>query len=162
MTGKTTIEFFSSTRESNTNTESSKPNKSSNSNESNESKKPETSRPACLTILGSTLVFYASFGLMSSFGFFQDFYSHDFLRGRPNASIAFIGTLQMALTNLMAAVSGALCDRYGVKVSSVQFSSVQFSPIHKKRASGLLSFLFFFLSLHKSLFQYQETQTVQN
>ena len=85
--------------------------------ESSESKERETSRPAYLTILGSILVCYASSGLTSSFGFFQDFYSHEFLRETPNASIAFIGTLQMALTNLMAAVSGALCDQYGVKVS---------------------------------------------
>jgi MCP family monocarboxylic acid transporter-like MFS transporter 10 len=81
------------------------------------SKESETTRAACLTMTGSVLVFYASFGLMSSFGFFQDFYAHEFLRQTPNSSIAFIGTLQMALTNLMAAVSGALCDRYGIKVS---------------------------------------------
>lgn len=73
-------------------------------------------RSAHLTLLGSFLVFYASFGLMSSFGFFQDFYAREFLVHTPESRIAFIGTLQMALTNLMAAVSGALCDRYGVKV----------------------------------------------
>ncbi|EOA81651.1 uncharacterized protein SETTUDRAFT_24039 [Exserohilum turcica Et28A] len=72
-------------------------------------------RSAHLTLLGSFLVFYASFGLMSSFGFFQDFYAREFLVHTPESRIAFIGTLQMALTNLMAAVSGALCDRYGVK-----------------------------------------------
>lgn len=56
---------------------------------------------------------------MSSFGFFQDFYSQKFLRETPNARIAFIGTLQIALTKLMAAVSGALCDHYGVKARPI-------------------------------------------
>jgi MCP family monocarboxylic acid transporter-like MFS transporter 10 len=71
---------------------------------------------AWLTVLGSILVYYASFGIMNSFGFFQDYYSQDFLKNSSASTIAFIGTLQMCLMNLLAAISGALCDRYGVKV----------------------------------------------
>ncbi|KAH7073235.1 major facilitator superfamily domain-containing protein [Paraphoma chrysanthemicola] len=66
------------------------------------------------TVAGSTLIYYSSFGIMNSFGFFQDYYSHYFLQDTPIATIAFCGTLQMFLMNSLAAVSGALCDRYGV------------------------------------------------
>jgi MCP family monocarboxylic acid transporter-like MFS transporter 10 len=72
---------------------------------------------AWFTILGSVLVYYASFGILNSFGFFQDFYTNNFLKNAPASTIAFIGTFQMALMNFLAAVSGALCDRYGVTVS---------------------------------------------
>jgi len=68
-----------------------------------------------LTVGGSILVYYASFGVMNSFGFFQNYYKNDFLKDSPVAAIAFIGTMQMALMNSLAAVSGALCDQYGVK-----------------------------------------------
>lgn len=78
----------------------------------------EGGRAAWLTVAGSILVYYASFGVMNSFGFFQNYYSSDFLRETPPSTIAFIGTVQMALMNLLAALSGALCDRYGVKVST--------------------------------------------
>jgi len=67
--------------------------------------------------MGSVLIYYAASGLMNSFGFFQDYYSEEFLHDTPAANVAFIGTLQMALSNIFAPISGALCDRYGVKVS---------------------------------------------
>ena len=85
--------------------------------ESCELKKREGSRAAWLTVAGSFLVYYASFGVMNSFGFFQNYYTSEFLKGTPTSTIAFIGTLQMALMNLLAAISGALCDQYGFKVS---------------------------------------------
>lgn len=72
---------------------------------------------AWLTVGGSILVYYASFGIMNTFGFFQNYYKTEFLKDCPTATIAFIGTIQMAFANSLAAVSGALCDRYGVKVS---------------------------------------------
>ncbi|EMD65698.1 hypothetical protein COCSADRAFT_86468 [Bipolaris sorokiniana ND90Pr] len=81
------------------------------------SEKPAEPAPlkSYLTVFGSTLIFYASFGLMSSFGFFQDYYSREFLPSSASSSIAFVGTLQMGLTNAMGALSGALCDRFGIK-----------------------------------------------
>jgi MCP family monocarboxylic acid transporter-like MFS transporter 10 len=85
--------------------------------ESCELKRREGGRAAWLTVVGSILVYYASFGIMNSFGFFQNYYSNEFLNNTPTSTIAFIGTMQMALMNSLAAVSGALCDWYGVKVS---------------------------------------------
>ena len=71
---------------------------------------------AWLTVTGSILVYYSSMGVLNSFGFFNNYYSHDFLQNTPTSTIAFIGTLQIALMNSLAAVSGALCDYYGIRV----------------------------------------------
>jgi MCP family monocarboxylic acid transporter-like MFS transporter 10 len=92
------------------------PSENTNDTESWKLKERDGCCAAWLTVLGSILVYYASFGVMNSFGFFQDYYSKDFLKDTNASTIAFIGTLQMALMNLLAAISGALCDRYGVKV----------------------------------------------
>ena len=73
---------------------------------------------AWLTVVGSIFVYYASFGIMNSFGFFQSYYTSEFLKDTPASTISFIGTIQMALMNSLAAVSGALCDHYGIKVSA--------------------------------------------
>jgi hypothetical protein len=74
-------------------------------------------RTAWLTVLGSVLVFYSSFGIINSFGFFQDYYSHEFLRDTAPSTIAFVGTLQIGLMNVLSTVSGALCDEYGLTAS---------------------------------------------
>jgi MCP family monocarboxylic acid transporter-like MFS transporter 10 len=95
------------------------PSQSTEDTESKKLQKHDGGRAAWLTVAGSILVYYASFGVMNSFGFFQNYYSSDFLKRTPPSTIAFIGTLQMALMNLLAALSGALCDRYGVKVSTL-------------------------------------------
>ncbi|KAF3034107.1 hypothetical protein E8E11_004465 [Didymella keratinophila] len=70
---------------------------------------------AWLTVVGSILVYYCSMGILNSFGFFNNFYSSDFLEKTTPSTIAFIGTLQIALMNSLAAVSGALCDLYGIR-----------------------------------------------
>lgn len=93
-----------------------RPSGSTTDSESCELKEREGDRAAWLTVLGSVLVYYASFGIMNSFGFFQNYYTNEFLKNTPTSTIAFVGTLQMALMNSLAAISGALCDRYGVKV----------------------------------------------
>jgi MCP family monocarboxylic acid transporter-like MFS transporter 10 len=71
---------------------------------------------AWLTVAGSILVYYSSMGILNSFGFFNTYYSNGFLENTPTSTIAFIGTLQIALMNSLAAVSGALCDLYGIRV----------------------------------------------
>ncbi|KAL6703697.1 hypothetical protein ACN47E_009391 [Coniothyrium glycines] len=88
---------------------------SSSDVESGDGKQHEGGWAAWLTVAGSILVYYASFGIMNSFGFFQNYYTSEFLRNTPTSTIAFVGTLQMALMNSLAAISGAMCDRYGVK-----------------------------------------------
>lgn len=84
--------------------------------ESLELKHTEGDVASWLTVLGSILIYYSSYGILNSFGFFLNYYTKTFLKDTPTAQIAFIGTLQMALMNSVAAVSGSLCDRHGVKV----------------------------------------------
>jgi MFS transporter, MCT family, solute carrier family 16 (monocarboxylic acid transporters), member 10 len=76
----------------------------------------EGDQNAWLVVVGSFLVYYSSFGIVNSFGFFQDYYQRGFLPGTTPSTIAFVGTLQIALMNSVSTVSGALCDMYGVKV----------------------------------------------
>ncbi|EDU50035.1 MFS-1 multi-domain protein [Pyrenophora tritici-repentis] len=94
-----------------------RPSESTTDTESYEPRQQEGGYAAWSTVMGSVLIYYAASGLMNSFGFFQDYYSKELLHHIPAPNIAFIGTLQMALCNIFASISGALCDRYGVKVS---------------------------------------------
>lgn len=69
-----------------------------------------------LTVLGSSLVYFSTFGIINSFGFFQDLYKEKYLPNEPASTISFIGTIQILLMNLMAAPAGSLFDYYGLKV----------------------------------------------
>jgi MCP family monocarboxylic acid transporter-like MFS transporter 10 len=93
---------------------------SSTDPESNLSKPENThqdgGKQAWLTLVGSFLVYYSSFGLLNSFGFFQEYYQKDFLNKASPSTIAFIGTLQLALMNFLSTVAGGICDAHGVKV----------------------------------------------
>lgn len=73
-----------------------------------------------LTVLGSFLVYYTSFGIINSFGFFHEIYQREFLPTTPSSTIALIGALQIGLMNLLASLSGALYDCYGFKVGFLQ------------------------------------------
>ncbi|KAF2440479.1 MFS general substrate transporter [Karstenula rhodostoma CBS 690.94] len=68
-----------------------------------ESTHQDGGRQAWLTIFGSFLVYYSSFGLLNSFGFFQNYYQDNYLSTVPPSTIAFIGTLQLALMNFLSA-----------------------------------------------------------
>lgn len=71
---------------------------------------------AWLTVAGSALVYFATFGIINSFGFFQEYYERTLLRGTPASTISFVGTLQITLMNVLAAPVGALFDCYGLRV----------------------------------------------
>ncbi|EOD52688.1 putative monocarboxylate permease protein [Neofusicoccum parvum UCRNP2] len=68
-----------------------------------------------LTVLGSALVYFASFGFTNSFGFFQDYYQTHYLPDTPPSTIAFIGTLQTSLMYVVGPIAGALFDAYGLR-----------------------------------------------
>ncbi|KAL5373334.1 hypothetical protein DPSP01_012776 [Paraphaeosphaeria sporulosa] len=72
-------------------------------------------RQAWLTVVGSFLVYYSSFGLVNSFGFFQDYYQNEHLRTISPSTVAFIGTLQLALMNVLSTMAGGICDAHGSK-----------------------------------------------
>lgn len=69
-----------------------------------------------LVVVGSALVYFASFGIINSFGIFQDYYQRDFLSNYSPTAIAFIGTLQISLLYLIGPITGALFDSFGLKV----------------------------------------------
>lgn len=70
-----------------------------------------------LTVLGSSLVYFSTFGIINSFGFFQQLYNDEYLQSIPPATISFIGTIQILLMNLLAAPAGSLFDCFGLRVS---------------------------------------------
>ena len=71
---------------------------------------------AWLTVAGSALVYFASFGFINSFGFFQNYYQSHLLSDYAPSKIAFIGTLQITLMYIMGPLAGALFDALGLKV----------------------------------------------
>jgi hypothetical protein len=76
----------------------------------------ENNLHAWLTVAGSSLVYFASYGLINSFGFFQTYYETNLLVGVPASTVSFVGTLQLTLMNLLAAPAGSLFDCFGLKV----------------------------------------------
>ena len=84
--------------------------------DTNDSKGKEGGWRGWLTVMGSSLVYFSTFGVINSFGFFQELYQDVYLPNTPPSTIAFIGTLQITLMNILAAPAGSLFDRYGFKV----------------------------------------------
>jgi MFS family permease len=80
-------------------------------------KEHENTSQAWLTVLGSFLIYYSSYGLINSFGFFQEYYyEHTALASTSQSTIALVGTMQIALMNCLAPISGALSDSFGIRV----------------------------------------------
>ena len=99
--------------------------------------KRESKLHAWLTVMGSSLVYFATFGIVNSFGFFQAYYEKNLLEGVPASTISFIGTIQLTLMNLLAAPAGSLFDCYGLKVSCTALdwtaNLTDVGPIHRLR-----------------------------
>jgi hypothetical protein len=83
-----------------------------------EEKEKEGGVKGWLTVLGSCLVYFSTFGIINSFGVFQELYKNTYLTDTPASTISFIGTIQILLMNLLAAPAGSLFDYYGLKVCS--------------------------------------------
>ncbi|KAK7417242.1 hypothetical protein QQX98_004676 [Neonectria punicea] len=73
----------------------------------------EHTRQAWLTVSGSFLVYFVSFGYMNSFGYFQDYYTKNDLADFSPSLVSFIGSLQLGLMYLVGPAAGVLCDAYG-------------------------------------------------
>lgn len=74
---------------------------------------------AWLTVFGSFLIYYASVGMINSFGFFQNYYQTEYLANVSPTTISVIGTLQLSLMSVLSTVSGGICDSHGIKVSEI-------------------------------------------
>ncbi|ETS74031.1 hypothetical protein PFICI_13897 [Pestalotiopsis fici W106-1] len=79
----------------------------------------EGGKQAWLAVAGSFLVYFASFGVVNSFGYFQNFYQQEYLQDSSPSTISFIGTLQITLMYLSGAPAGALFDLYGSKAMAL-------------------------------------------
>ncbi|KAJ8514460.1 hypothetical protein ONZ45_g8006 [Pleurotus djamor] len=76
---------------------------------------PEGGLQAWLVVLGSFLVYFASFGVINSFGTFQEFYVREYLSNYSATAIAFIGSLQITLLYVGGVFIGPIFDAKGFK-----------------------------------------------
>lgn len=84
------------------------PSEAATAEKAEESVREEGGARAWLTVLGSALIYFASFGIISSFGFFQNYYRDHLLKDVPASTISLVGTVQMLLTNVLAGPTGSL------------------------------------------------------
>ncbi|KAJ7206377.1 major facilitator superfamily domain-containing protein [Mycena pura] len=116
---------------------------------------PDGGGAAWLTILGSSLVAFATFGPVNGYGAFNDYYEATFLSHYSPTLISMIGSIQLFLLYIfrgfrslelaaaVASFSGALFDAFG--------------PRYMIPASGLVSsFALFMLSISQAQHIYQQ------
>ncbi|KAJ7785268.1 major facilitator superfamily domain-containing protein [Mycena maculata] len=107
---------------------------------------PDGGLDAWLTILGASLVAFATFGTVNGYGAFNDYYADTYLSDYSATLVSMIGALQLFLLYIFAGLSGAMFDSLG--------------PRYMIPASGLLTcFSFFMLSITKPQHIYQQYLT---
>ncbi|KAL8777577.1 MAG: hypothetical protein Q9194_002472 [Teloschistes cf. exilis] len=97
-------------------------------------KAPDGGLHAWLVVLGGFLTYFATFGLLNSFGIFQLYYQENILRNTPASTISWIGSIQLFLLFIGGIVVGPIFDSYGsrsllicgtlIYVLSVMFTSL--------------------------------------
>jgi MFS family permease len=97
---------------------------------------------AWLAILGSFLVYFASFGVANSFGYFQTFYQLEYLPDSSPSVISFIGTIQITLLYLTGSVAGALFDAYGFKVCTLPSPCISLVPGCQLTTTSSMQYLY--------------------
>ncbi|KAH7102293.1 MFS general substrate transporter [Auriculariales sp. MPI-PUGE-AT-0066] len=65
---------------------------------------------AWLTVVGSWLIYFATFGMLTAFGVFQSYYVQVTMKGRSPADVAWIGSLQLCLLFFTGLFVGKLFD----------------------------------------------------
>ncbi|KAH8088898.1 MFS general substrate transporter [Cristinia sonorae] len=103
---------------------------------------PEGGLQAWLTVAGASMVLFCTFGMVQSFGVFQDYYTRVSLTDRTTSEISWIGSVQVFLLFGVALPVGKLYDE---------------GYFHHLMAFGSLLYLFsiFMLSLCKPHHYYQ-------
>ncbi|KAJ3160483.1 hypothetical protein HDU88_007943 [Geranomyces variabilis] len=76
---------------------------------------PEGGIQAWLTVMGSSVVLFSSFGVVSSFGTFQTYFETYFLDNYSSSLISMIGSLQLFLELFCGVFFGRVFDATGVK-----------------------------------------------
>ncbi|KAJ6510502.1 major facilitator superfamily domain-containing protein [Mycena sanguinolenta] len=62
------------------------------------------------TVFGAFVINFSCYGVITSFGVFEEYYSANQLKDQPLSTISWIGSLQLSLVLLMGCVSGPLFD----------------------------------------------------
>ncbi|KAF7361334.1 MFS monocarboxylate [Mycena sanguinolenta] len=62
------------------------------------------------TVFGAFVINFSCYGVITSFGVFEEYYSANQLKNQPLSTISWIGSLQLSLVLLMGCVSGPLFD----------------------------------------------------
>ncbi|PPQ88170.1 hypothetical protein CVT25_005135 [Psilocybe cyanescens] len=71
---------------------------------------PEGGLRAWLTVIGGTMVTFCTFGVVQSFGVYQDYYSRTSLSERSSSEISLIGSMQVFLVFAIGLPAGRLFD----------------------------------------------------
>ncbi|KAI8986299.1 MFS general substrate transporter [Trametes punicea] len=77
---------------------------------------PDGGLRAWLTVVGSFLALFCTFGQLNSFGTFQAWYSEHQLREMPPSTIAWIGSLQLWLFFFSGGIIGRVFDAQGPRI----------------------------------------------
>lgn len=77
---------------------------------------PDGGLRAWSVVLGSYLAFFSTFGLINSYGVFQDYYETTLLRDSSPSVISLIGALQLFLLYGLGPVLGRVFDVHGLRV----------------------------------------------
>jgi hypothetical protein len=79
---------------------------------------PDGGWRAYLVVLGSALTLFASFGVVNSYGVFEDYYESNRLTEENNSVVALIGAIQLFLLYGLGPLFGKIFDSYGITVST--------------------------------------------
>ncbi|KAG9074018.1 hypothetical protein FS749_014467, partial [Ceratobasidium sp. UAMH 11750] len=71
---------------------------------------PEGGLTAWMTVAGSWLILFCTFGYLNAYGVFQDYYVREYMTNKTTSVISWIGSTQLCLLFMMGLVSGKLFD----------------------------------------------------
>lgn len=101
---------------------------------------PDGGKTAWIQVLASFLINMNVYGLVNAFGDFQHFYETEYLSEYSSSTISWIGTVQGALTLIIATLSGPIFDK-------------GYFMLTLRVASALLVFSWMMLSLSSQYYQ---------
>lgn len=86
---------------------------------------PDSGFQAWLNCCGCSAAFFASFGIVNSFGVFQDYYKADRLSLQNDSVIALIGAIQLFCLYGLSPVIGKIFDAFGTLVCRQLLRQIQ-------------------------------------
>ncbi|OBZ75018.1 Riboflavin transporter MCH5 [Grifola frondosa] len=77
---------------------------------------PDGGLEAWSVVLGSSLAFFATFGVVNSYGVFQDYYQKTLLSASSSSTISIVGALQLFLLYGTGPLVGSIYDAFGTNI----------------------------------------------